>query len=621
MCGIFALFLNHPLTEQDISLGRAGVKALTHRGPDEGGEWLDTEKGIFLGHRRLSIIDLTDASHQPMVRDDLVLSYNGEIYNYRTLRERLEGLGASFASTGDTEVLLRAWQILGRRALDAVDGMFAFAIWDGDDGWLAVDPFGEKQLYYAQTSEGVYVSSELTPLQRLLRATPDLSADQLTPFVTLGYVPAPETIYPAIKRLSPAGIIRIRHGHADDLDPYWRPLIGEPRVGPPKPLTSVELDNLQEVLVESVQGRLESDVPACLFLSSGIDSVLVAAIASRELMRNLDCITIRFPGGDTHDESDNAAVVAKMLGINHTVLTSPNYSENLTSNEILELFGQPHENLTVAAVRQMATEAKEKGYSVGLTGMGGDELFFGYAKHTSCYRNRTFYNLPEWMRIALAMTVRPIERLSNRVGAFCYLFGVRNFERYPFLKNIPAGLMLRELPNYKEWAAARYSRYAQPFELVVPAIDLEDTLPNSQLPAYDVGSMRASLELRTPFLSRKLQELVASFDPRSFLAFGRKSVARRMLNRYLPEGTIDRAKRGFVYPPERFIRQYGNATPFLNGLPKPVVSQIWSRRSEKGWHRLATRLVLANDFPAWLEANGADSSSLRRPESVAAAIR
>jgi asparagine synthase (glutamine-hydrolysing) len=307
--------------------------------------------------------------------------------------------------------------------------------------------------------------------------------------------------------------------------------------------------------------------------------------------------------------------------MNHTVLTSPDNPGHITSNDIFNLFGQPHENLTVAAVCQMAMAARRKGFRVGLTGMGGDELFFGYAKHASCYRNRTFYNLPQWLRLSLAVAIKPVECLNHRLEAFGYLFGVRDFERYLALKNLPAGLALRDLPNYQEWAAARYSRHDQPFEMIVPAIDLEDTLPNSQLPTYDVGSMRASLELRTPFLSRKLQELVASFDSRSFLAFGRKSVARRLLNRYLPEGTIDNAKRGFVYPPERFVRQYGNVIPLSSGLPQPLVSRIWSRRSEKGWHRFAARLVLANDFSAWWAADDAVSSSMRGPEPVATGIR
>src|SRR5215213_4628822 len=163
MCGVFACFLRRPLTDKDIALCRAGTAALRHRGPDHGGEWMDRAAGVFLGHRRLSIIDLTPSANQPMHRDGAVLSYNGEIYNYREVRDRLVAKGTRFVSQSDTEVLLAAWAANGARALDDLDGMFAFALWDGESGWLAVDRFGEKPLFYANTVDGTYVSSELTP--------------------------------------------------------------------------------------------------------------------------------------------------------------------------------------------------------------------------------------------------------------------------------------------------------------------------------------------------------------------------------------------------------------------------------------------------------------------------
>jgi asparagine synthase (glutamine-hydrolysing) len=175
MCGIFGLFLNRPLTEADVALGRAGTVALTHRGPDGEGEWIDGERGVFLGHRRLSIIDLTEASAQPMERGGSVIAYNGEIYNFRDLRSELEGKGVDFRSSGDAEVLLQAWREWGERALDRFDGMFAFSIWDGEKAHFAVDPFGEKPLFWAETTDGVYVSSELKPLVDLLDLKPSIS--------------------------------------------------------------------------------------------------------------------------------------------------------------------------------------------------------------------------------------------------------------------------------------------------------------------------------------------------------------------------------------------------------------------------------------------------------------
>ncbi|MBT5666020.1 MAG: asparagine synthetase B, partial [Rhodospirillaceae bacterium] len=324
MCGIFGLLFNRPLTAADIALGRAGTAALAHRGPDGDGEWMDADKGVFFGHRRLSIIDLGDGGSQPMHRDNSVLTYNGELYNYRALRTALAQEGVRCSSQSDTEVLLRALTQWGEGAFDRFDGMFALALWDGRHATLAVDPFGEKPLYYAATPDGVYFSSEIAPLANLLALKPHFDDEAWATYLSLGYIPAPKTAYPDIRRLEPASVMRVEGGALGLATRYWSPpwrnLDGSPPTGPVRPIPDSGVDALRDALLESLEGRLIADVPIALFLSAGVDSALVAALCRQGLGRTLNCLTVAFPDGDIVDECDAAAAIAAHLGLPHEVL-------------------------------------------------------------------------------------------------------------------------------------------------------------------------------------------------------------------------------------------------------------------------------------------------------------
>ena len=195
MCGVFAISSRYKFDNELQSIGAEGVSLLRHRGPDNSSTWVDKENKIFLGHSRLSILDLTDNSSQPMESCDHVISFNGEIYNYIEVRRRLKGLGHTFKSQGDAEVLISAWAEWGEKSLDIIEGMFAAAIWNGTKLILISDPFGEKTLYYSQQPSGVFVSSELSTLVQLLK--PRAINNQLlkTSFLLNGYIPAPNTAY------------------------------------------------------------------------------------------------------------------------------------------------------------------------------------------------------------------------------------------------------------------------------------------------------------------------------------------------------------------------------------------------------------------------------------------
>ncbi|MBZ0146387.1 MAG: asparagine synthase (glutamine-hydrolyzing) [Pseudorhodoplanes sp.] len=597
MCGVVALFLKRPLTDADIALGRELTGDVAHRGPDAGGEWYDRANGVYFGHRRLSIVDLSDASNQPFVRDGFALSYNGEVYNFQNLRRLQESRGVPFETSGDVEVLLRLWQDHGPAAVEKIDGMFGFALWDGSDGWLAVDRYGEKQLYHAETPDGSVICSELGPLVRRLGLCPSLSAEMRAEFLALGYIAGPRTAYREVTRLPPATVVRLSLGAVCDRTTYWRPPFGKPTGGAAKPLTERELDRLQEALLASLDKRLYSDAPVCLFLSGGTDSSLIAAMAAHDLGRSLDCITVGFPQGATRDEVAAAALVAQHLGHRHHPVQSEGDPSLVNGEAILDYFGQPNDNVTITAVHQMAREATRLNYKVGITGMGGDEVFYGYNKHAHFYRYRHLYLLPEGVRRSLATVAAPWTGKSSKLDAFVSLFGVRDFELFLAFRNPKTLPALRGLEDFDAWALRSFARQ-QPIAYESIRFDLEDSMVNSRLPTLDIGSMRAGLELRTPYLSREVQDVIASFDPRSLLAFGQKSVLRRLLNRYLPKNLVDRPKHGFIFPLDRFLASTLRP-PKPEGITAAWSEAVWSMRNEPAWHAMAIRLLLLDAFDGW----------------------
>src|SRR3972149_1961725 len=204
MCGIFGFSLNRPVRESDLALGRRGAEMLRHRGPDGSGEWADAARGLYLGHRRLAVIDTSAANAQPMTSGALTVSFNGEIYNFKELRDELAGRGRAFATAGDTEVLLKAWQEWGAGAIDRFDGMFAIALADGARLHLVTDPFGEKPLFCATLPEGVYFASEPHALPRPLGLDFAPGQDEIAAFMCLGFIPAPGTGIKGLIALPPA---------------------------------------------------------------------------------------------------------------------------------------------------------------------------------------------------------------------------------------------------------------------------------------------------------------------------------------------------------------------------------------------------------------------------------
>jgi len=597
MCGIFGFSLNRPLTEEDIARGRRATAMLAHRGPDGDGEWRDDPAGLYLGHRRLAILDLTSAGKQPMAGHGGVIAYNGEIYNHPSLRRELAAAGAVFESRTDTEVVLAAWSRWGAAALDRFDGMFAFALWRDGILHLATDPFGEKPLYWARTPDGIYFASEPAPLIAILGLTFDPTETDVAGFMALGFVPPPDTGFPGLFCVPPARHLRVSSGSLADDRPYWTPPAPRACNGPIRPVGKNDLSHIRSVLIESLEGRLISDAPIGLFLSAGIDSSLVAALVRRDLGRDLQALTVAFPDGA--DESGAAADVARHLDLPHLVVDSR--ADGTATNDgpaaLEDMYGVPNDNLTALSVAQMSRAARRH-MTVALGGMGGDELFFGYGRHALFWRWRHWFRLlPPFVDMAQRVAGSTLERLPAWRKLRRHFHGDSPW-RYLATKSYPAGDILAALPGADSAVRGAWRETpGAPPVTVARDVDTRLVMPGSYIPAIDRGSMRASVEVRTPFLSRALVEALESLDQRALIAGGPKHVLRTLLRRDLPDYLVDRPKQGFIFPAARFLAALGTAPPNA-GLPESLAGEVWRRRAEYGFAALAIRLSVLARFHA-----------------------
>jgi asparagine synthase (glutamine-hydrolysing) len=603
MCGVFGFYLKRPLTESDVAAGKRYLGMLHHRGPDNTGVHTDVDAGLFLGHKRLSIIDTSADGHQPMARHGRVISYNGEIYNYVELADQLRGLGARFTTSSDTEVLLESWLNWGPQALDRFDGMFAFALFDQGKLHLATDPFGEKPMYLVETAEGIYFSSEPHPLVEMLGLTPEFSGGNVAEFLSQGYLSAPSTGYKNLVRMEPATHLTFTLDTEGVSRKYWLPSTPEPHSGRVREISERDLDRIVETLAESLKIRFRADVPSVLFLSSGIDSALVATLAVRELNHDIPALTVGFPGKSVADESEQASAIAQALGLSHEVIQSQDDGSEPPHVTLQKLYGEANANLTALAAHQMSQVAVKQA-KVAISGLGGDEMFFGYGRHEVFYRWRRWLRTGGLLRKAASIAHRVRSRgrssILGDILASDEGIGLHHF------RNHATWEWLLQIPDQQEWSRRPLPSSGLRADVESRHFDMIDMMPGSFIPAMERASMRTSLEVRTPFLSRSLHDLIATLDPRAFMAFGQKSVQKRILARYLPERLFSQRKIGFNYPNEAYLAGVSKPDAVL-GIDQSLIDDAWSRRSERYWSTLATRMSVLNGF--------AGHTEIRRPRS------
>lgn len=588
MCGIFGFWLKRPLSPDDIALGRRGTQLIGHRGPDGSGEWFDRERGIFLGHRRLAIIDVNARSDQPMVRGKNVIIYNGEVYNFSELRDELKSAGDEFVTAGDTEVLLAAWARWGEQSLDRFDAMFAFALVDNDDLVLATDPFGEKPLYVARTDDGVWFASEPQALIDILKLKFKPDQEDIALFLSLGFLPPPRTGFPGLEVMRPATLRRYRQDLSYSERAYWHPPHNAESGISPADLSEQNVDDVAQALIVSLRRRLRSDVPIGLFLSSGIDSSLVAALCSRELQTPLTAYTVSFADG--FDEAPAAAKIAAHLGLTHTVIDSRESAQNKPlPSQLAELYGVPNDNLSGLSVQKMSQLARSH-VTVALSGAGGDELSFGYNKYQFLWRRRAMYRLPSIFFRAAALLKPLFPSIPQLKQAADYLAGDQTFR----LLSVKNGGFASAISNISGGLPSLHVS-GEEIALASRALDVELTLPGSYLSAIDRGSMRAALEVRTPFLSRDVFARAALINGRTLIAAGQKALLRRILKRYLPDSLTDFPKRGFVSPIDRYISTL-QAAPKKSWQGGAGVEELWAQRTNPAAANILLRIDILRQW-------------------------
>jgi asparagine synthase (glutamine-hydrolysing) len=562
MCGICG-------TTRDAD-GRAVAAmngAMRHRGPDDEGNYRDPEAGAALGARRLSIIDV-QGGHQPLSNEDgsVWAALNGEIYNHPALQRRLKKHGHRLASGTDTEVLVHLYEDFGDQLVHALEGMFAFAIWDVRRGRLLLgrDRFGEKPLFYVKRDGGVTFASELTALLTALPTTPQLDPSAVDDYFVYGYVPGPGSILRGVRQLPPGSLLSWeRSTGATEVRSYW-----EPPMFASSPVESTDelVAELEALLTNSVRSRMISDVPLGVFLSGGVDSTLIAALAARVSSEPIKTFTVAYDVGDVN-ENEPARLAAAEVGAEHHELV---LSQAELAGRVPDLYrrlDQPIADQALVAMHAVAEFAR-RDVTVAVGGEGADELFAGYPRYRWLARAERLGRVvpePVAQRGARALRSAAGGRRAARVADV--LAPQPTLERH--LDWVTAGRrQLRmaiygpQLSSYALDANGRLvaglgERLAGAGTASVigrhMALDQRHWLPDDVLAKADRAGMLASLEIRTPFLHREVAELAAAVSPEKHASHGGKMLLRALLRRALPTAAR-RPKAGFRVPMSDWLR-------------------------------------------------------------------
>ncbi len=559
--------------------------ALAHRGPDHEGLYVDAGAGLALGHRRLAILDLSQAGAQPMSTGDgrFTLVFNGEIYNFQELRRLLETSPGfpGWRGSSDTEVLLEAVAAWGLdTALDRCRGMFALALWDARERGLTLarDRLGEKPLYYGRLGGLVAFASELKALRALPGISPDLDREALALYLRLSCVPAPRSIYRDVKKLPPGCILRLSAEEAELPEPaaYWS-LAATVEAALADPFTGSEdeaADELEALLLDAVRGQMVADVPLASLLSGGIDSSLVTALMQAQSSRPVKTFTVTFAEA-AYDEGREAARVARALGTDHHALfLAPGQALEAVA-DLPEIFDEP---LGDAAMLPAALVARlvRRQVTVCLTGDGGDECFAGYNRHVwGPLFWRGLGRTPGPLRRILAAGIRavPPRAWDLLIGRLPHAPRNPGLKLHKLARALPAanpGDLYRRLVEIWPRPQALLLDGRAPATLLdesdrwprgqslagaMQFLDAACYLPDDVLVKVDRAAMAAGLEPRAPFLDHRVAALAWRLPLSMKVAGGQgKRILRRILGRRLPVELFERPKTGFGLPLDAWLR-------------------------------------------------------------------
>lgn len=551
MCGIAGVLFRDPSRPCDPQMVTAMRDIATYRGPDDAGLFVDGPLG--LGHRRLSIIDL-GGGHQPMrlAGHNLWVVFNGEIYNYREQRGRLMALGHRFETHSDTEVILHLYLEQGDACVQAMNGMFAFAIWDGDRQtlFLARDRMGVKPLYYSVTSEAFLFGSEIKSIlaSGLVQATPRDEA--LAEYLVFRQVAGPDSLFKGVKSLPPGCTMTVKRD-TQTIARYW-----SPRPSSTLNITYQEAQaELKRLLEDSVRLRLISDVPVGTFCSGGVDSSLVTAVAARQKGEHVNTFSIGFDD-PAFDESAYALQVSQKYGTTHHQLRVGNDEFDELLPRMVWHNDEPLDFANSVHIYALSRLAKQY-VTVVLTGEGSDELFAGYPRYRIPELVRTYRRVPGWLRRVLNRMLSDHRLAKLERHATSSEDDVLQFNA-SYASPETVKLVAPRLPTY----ASTYRRdvlagsAALGFDLVRRAsLNDQETFLVGILHRQDKMSMAASIESRVPFMDYRLVEF-ANQLPRGCKVRGQsgKILVKDVARDYLPAEIVDRRKSGFGVPLAQWFR-------------------------------------------------------------------
>ncbi len=593
MCGIAAIFAYHyaalEVNPQELRRIR---DAMSLRGPDGSGEWISQNHRVGLAHRRLSIIDLSERGAQPMQNRDgnLIVSFNGEIYNYKEIRSRLERTGRVFHSDSDTEVLLHLYEEKGEEMVHELRGMFAFVLWDARKKTmlLARDPYGIKPLYYADDGWTVRAASQVRALLKSDKVSKIPEPAGVVGFFLMGSVPEPFTTYQEIRQVPAGSIVTVNATGPSAPKSYFSIAGVFQNAAQEKTSGNHKVEVIKEALLDSVRHHFVSDVPVGVFLSAGIDSGSLVGLAREAGVSNLQTVTLGFDEfrGKPEDEPPLAQKAAALYGTKHHMkkVTREEFESDLP--RILEAMDQP----TIDGINTyfVSKAAKEIGLKVALSGLGGDELFGGYPSFNDVPRMVSAFAVPSripFLGEGFRHLFNGVNRFSRLHPKYSGLFKYGG--TYPGAYFLKRGLFMPwELDSVLDKEISREGlkrlRVVEHIKKAiepdpgnsfgrVAALEASLYLRNQLLRDADWAGMAHSLEIRTPFVDAFLLKKIAHFSPT-------KKLLATSLRTSLPDEILNRAKTGFGIP----MKQWSPKDGGLNGRP-------WAQN----W---ASSVFLANDI-------------------------
>ncbi|MFP7753825.1 asparagine synthase (glutamine-hydrolyzing) [Thermodesulfobacteriota bacterium B35] len=642
MCGICGIYNFHgPLKEAGVI--QAMTNSLSHRGPDGQGFFFNSRtahlslpdnelsriegKGnVVFGHRRLSIIDL-DGGHQPLGNEDdrVWVTYNGEIYNFKEIRDRLEALGHKFRTSCDTEVIVHAYEEWGRQCVHRFRGMFAFAIWDSRDDtlFLARDRLGIKPLYYYQDAEKIIFASEIKAILADQRIGRQVDGEALCDYFTFLYIPAPKSIFQEIKKLPAGHTLTIRNGTTSAPEQYWDLSFAHVDTS----LSENEwCDRVIEKLLESIDIRLVSDVPLGAFLSGGIDSSAVVALMSELLQEPVKTSSIGFRDSGFNELQYAERIVAKYHTDHHQQIMEADAVGLL--EDLVWFYDEPFADSSAIPTYLVSRMTRER-VTVALSGDGGDENFAGYRRYYfDRLENRLRGIFPDFFR---TLVIGSMARVYPKADWLPQMFRAKTL-----LSNLAMSPMEGYFNSMSSWFGADKSRilskevrthlhsyssldlfehYGAQCDSTDPLtrvqyVDIKTYLVDDILTKVDRASMANSLEVRVPFLDHEFMELAASIPPGMKLRGEEgKYILKKSLEPYLPADILYRKKMGFSIPLAKWFRNdlkelfediiLSDGIEINRYINIAIVNEMW-KKHQSGVGEYAAELWSVLVFSVWL---------------------